>query len=39
MFRNVYLDISVNSNCFEMTDTALEFLFNVTHTFQSVFIF
>ena len=32
------LDISINSNCFEMTDTALEFLFSVIHVLISVYV-
>ena len=32
------LDISINSNCFEMTDIALEFLFSVIHVSISVYV-
>ena len=30
--------ISINSNCFEMTDIALEFLFSVIHVLISVYV-
>ena len=36
VLRIFLLDISINSNCFEMTDTALEFLFSVIHVLISV---
>ena len=32
------LYISINSNCFEMTDIALEFLFSVIHDSISVYV-
>ena len=37
---NIYvlLDISVNSNCFKMTDFALEFLFSAMHVLFSVYV-
>ena len=43
MFRKclnhiLLLNISINSNCFEMTDIALEFLFSVIHVSISVYV-
>ena len=43
MFRKclktyIFLDISINSNCFEMTDIALEFLFSVIHVSINVYV-
>ena len=43
MFRKclktyLFLDISINSNCFEMTDIALEFLFSVIHVSNNVYV-
>ena len=32
------LDISINSNCFEMMDIALECLFSVIHVSISVYV-
>ena len=32
------LDISINSNCFEMTDNALEFHFSAIHILISVYV-
>ena len=32
------LDISINSNCFEMTDNALEFHFSAIHVLISVYV-
>ena len=36
--RIFLLDISINSNCFEMTDIALEFLFSVIHVSIIVYV-
>ena len=32
------LDILINSNCCEMTDTALKFIFSVIHVLISVYV-
>ena len=38
-FKDIFLlDILNNSNCCEMTDTALEFLFSVIHVLISVYV-
>ena len=37
--RHIFLlDISINSNCFEMTDNALEFHFSAIHVLISVYV-
>ena len=36
--KTYLLDISINSNCFEMTDNALEFHFSAIHVLISVYV-
>ena len=40
LIKGIYflLDISINSNCFEMTDNALEFHFSAIHVLISVYV-